>query len=311
MAAVAAAAAAAVVCGSCVAPTAVSDQWWAVRHCSSQVTTSCCHSRSAPPQWRDRYGSCCGSPPMWKAAAQRLRPMRPSALKYPARASAGRPPASPSLGQPRPASASLGQLAKELWLAGYTSLAFLTYRLARLGPSYAKRHQCRSLMLRRRWGRTRGAARRDGPSTAVACILYTLADGCGFLVYAENTTRMQSFTLQLDFAGSFNLLSSRGTEQLTRTLTPNLNLTPNPDSNRNPNVEQTFDVLPPMHGQLLQALPAPNPNPNPNPSPNSNPNPNPNQALSMAGEDGSQMRCSSKFTMDMLSLEVCSLVITP
>ena len=31
----------------------------------------------------------------------------------------------------------------------------------------------------------------------------------------------------------------------------------------------------------------------------------------MAGEDGSQMRCSSKFTMDMLSREVCSLVITP
>ena len=33
-------------------------------------------------------------------------------------------------------------------------------------------------------------------------------------MYAENTTRMQSFTLQLDFAGSFNLLSSRGTEQV-------------------------------------------------------------------------------------------------
>ena len=98
----------------------------------------------------------------------------------------------------------------------------------------------------------RGEARRafDG------CYMYTLADGCGFLVYAENTSRMQSFTLELDFAGSFNLLSSRGTEQ-------------------------TFDVLPPMHGQLLQAL-------------------------SMAGEDGSQMRCASKFTMDMLSREAHS-----
>ena len=39
-----------------------------------------------------------------QTAAQRLRPIRPSA--HPARSSAGRPPASASLGQPRPASAS-------------------------------------------------------------------------------------------------------------------------------------------------------------------------------------------------------------
>jgi len=38
------------------------------------------------------------------------------------------------------------------------------------------------------------------------------------------------------------------------TLTPNPNHNPNPNPNPNPNAEQTFDVLPPMHGQLLQAL---------------------------------------------------------
>ena len=47
---------------------------------------------------------------MWKAAAQRLRPTRPPALIRPASAGvcSGRPPASASLGPPRPASASTG-----------------------------------------------------------------------------------------------------------------------------------------------------------------------------------------------------------
>ena len=65
----------------------------------------------------------------------------------------------------------------------------------------------------------RGEARRafDG------CYMYTLADGCGFLVYAENTSRMQSFTLELDFAGCFHLLSNPDTNP-----NPNANLNPNP-----------------------------------------------------------------------------------
>ena len=47
---------------------------------------------------------------MWKAAAQRRRPPRPPALIRPASAGvcSGRPPASASLGPPRPASASTG-----------------------------------------------------------------------------------------------------------------------------------------------------------------------------------------------------------
>ena len=62
--------------------------------------------------------------------------------------------------------------------------------------------------------------------------------------------------MSLDLAGSFNLLSSRGSQQ-------------------------TVDVLPPSHGQLVQAL-------------------------TMAGEAGSQMRCKSNFTMDVLSRELHS-----
>eukprot|EP00964_Phaeocystis_antarctica_P018210 scaffold10084_cov64-Phaeocystis_antarctica.AAC.1 len=46
---------------------------------------------------------------MSKAAAQRLRPIRPPARPASARVSSGRASASASLGQPRPASASLGQ----------------------------------------------------------------------------------------------------------------------------------------------------------------------------------------------------------
>ena len=38
-------------------------------------------------------------------------------------------------------------------------------------------------------------------------------------------------------------------------------------------------MLPPMHGQLLQALPTPNPNPNPSPNSNPSPSPSPNQGL--------------------------------
>ena len=43
--------------------------------------------------------------------------------------------------------------------------------------------------------------------------MYTLADGAGFLHYAENASRVGRFTVQLDCAGSFNLLSSRGSQQ--------------------------------------------------------------------------------------------------
>ena len=48
--------------------------------------------------------------PLWKAAAQRLRPIRPPARPTSARASSRRPPTS----------ASLGHLADVFWLAGHT-----------------------------------------------------------------------------------------------------------------------------------------------------------------------------------------------
>ena len=49
-------------------------------------------------------------PPLWKEAAQRLRPIRALSHATSAGSSSGRPPASGSLGQPRAASGSLGQL---------------------------------------------------------------------------------------------------------------------------------------------------------------------------------------------------------
>ena len=53
-------------------------------------------------------------PPVWKPAAQGLRPIRPLARPASARSSSGRPPAS----------ASLGQLADMFWLAGHIGRAF-------------------------------------------------------------------------------------------------------------------------------------------------------------------------------------------
>jgi hypothetical protein len=84
---------------------------------------------------------------------------------------------------------------------------------------------------------------------------YTLADGCGFLVYAENTTRLQSFTLQLDFAGSCNLMSNPNPNPNTPT-TPTPTPTPTPTSTPTPD-------------------PNPKPTPNPNPKPIAKPDPNP------------------------------------
>ncbi len=60
-------------------------------------------------------------------------------------------------------------------------------------------------------------------------LVYSVSDAAGWLVYAENPTRMFRFAVQLDFSASFNLLTSRGA--LT-----------------------TYDVLPPRHAQLLQCL---------------------------------------------------------
>ena len=58
---------------------------------------------------------------MWNTAAQ--RPIRPPARPWAsAGSSAGRPSASASLGQPRPASASLGQLAGMFWLPATPAL---------------------------------------------------------------------------------------------------------------------------------------------------------------------------------------------
>ena len=56
----------------------------------------------------------CGA--MWITAAQRLRPIRPPARPASTRSSSGRPPASASLGQPRPASANW----QICWLASHT-----------------------------------------------------------------------------------------------------------------------------------------------------------------------------------------------
>lgn len=41
-------------------------------------------------------------------------------------------------------------------------------------------------------------------------VVYTRHDGAGWLTYAENRSRMQSFSVQLDQSGSFNVLTSRG-----------------------------------------------------------------------------------------------------
>ena len=60
---------------------------------------------------------------MWKPAAQRHRPIRQIKLG-----------AASSLGQPPPASGSLGQLAGVFWLAGQTGLIFHTGKLLREQP---------------------------------------------------------------------------------------------------------------------------------------------------------------------------------
>jgi calpain-15 len=59
--------------------------------------------------------------------------------------------------------------------------------------------------------------------------LYTLQDGCGWLLYAENRSRSLRFSVGADLADSFNLLASRGSLV-------------------------TQDAVPPRSGQLLQVL---------------------------------------------------------
>lgn len=59
--------------------------------------------------------------------------------------------------------------------------------------------------------------------------LYSLRDGCGWLLYAENMSRLSSFTVKIDLSSSFNCLSSRGSLS-------------------------SLDVLPPGHSQLIHAL---------------------------------------------------------
>ena len=87
--------------------------------------------------------------------------------------------------------------------------------------------------------------------------LFSCQDDSGWLSYAENAHGLARFTVDLSHDGSFNVLPSRGTLQ-------------------------TFDVLPPNTGQLLQAL-------------------------SLGGvEDGSRMQSSTKFQMDVLSQELHS-----
>jgi len=59
--------------------------------------------------------------------------------------------------------------------------------------------------------------------------LYRLQDGCGWLLYAENRSRLFRFTVGVDLSESFNLLASRG-------------------------ALATQDAVPPGSGQLLQVL---------------------------------------------------------
>lgn len=59
--------------------------------------------------------------------------------------------------------------------------------------------------------------------------LYTLQDGCGWLLYAENRSRTLRFSVGADLSDSFNLLASRGSLV-------------------------TQDAVPPRSGQLLQVL---------------------------------------------------------
>ena len=101
--------------------------------------------------------------PMWKAAPQRLRPIRPPARPASARSSSGRPLAS----------ARLGQLADTLWLAGRTGLVF------HIGPLPLRRASWRRRTARRgraRCGSSRCCATRShAPPARRADARYTVA----------------------------------------------------------------------------------------------------------------------------------------
>jgi len=86
---------------------------------------------------------------------------------------------------------------------------------------------------------------------------WSVHDQAGWLTYVENSHSFARFTVNLSHDGSFNVLPSRGSLV-------------------------TYDVVPPGHGQLVQAL-------------------------SIGGaEDGSRMHSETSFTMDMLSVEAHS-----
>jgi len=101
----------------------------------------------------------------------------------------------------------------------------------------------------RRWGQCHTAF--DGMR------MYTCTDGAGWLTYAENTSAFARFGIRLDYSGSFNVLASRSSLS-------------------------TYDVLPPGHGQLLQAL-----------------------TIGVTDE-GARMRSSTNFSSDMMSVEAHS-----
>ena len=87
-------------------PTALSQpahaQCRAPRHATRHLLTVGAGSRTRRRPRRQRRGRPdLRVPAMWKTAAQRLRPIRPPARPASARSSAGQPPASASLGQPR------------------------------------------------------------------------------------------------------------------------------------------------------------------------------------------------------------------
>lgn len=105
----------------------------------------------------------------------------------------------------------------------------------------------------RRWGQCHTAF--DGMR------MYTCTDGAGWLTYAENTSTFARFGVRLDYSGSFNVLASRSSLS-------------------------TYDVLPPGHGQLLQAL-----------------------SIGVTDE-GARMRSSTNFSSGMMSVEAHSPELT-
>uniref|UniRef100_A0A7S4F0D9 Uncharacterized protein n=2 Tax=Chrysotila carterae TaxID=13221 RepID=A0A7S4F0D9_CHRCT len=59
--------------------------------------------------------------------------------------------------------------------------------------------------------------------------IHSLQDECGWLVFAENTSRLSTMSVMIDASQSFNLLASR-------------------------RCMETVDAVPPRHAQLLQVF---------------------------------------------------------